>query len=80
MSADRENFADARVGDDDGKKVVQRTDEGRADDESDYEEEYAEGTMKRQLSRKLDLRLCTIAGVLCSLNCEFFLHFLYFCS
>ena len=53
MNAERENFASPKVGDDDGKKIVHRTEEDNGF-ESEYE--FEEGIMKRQLSRKLDLR------------------------
>jgi len=60
------SFSDARVGDVDTKITAAANNNHSGDNDSEYGVETY--LMKRHLSRKLDLRLCTIAGVLCSLN------------
>lgn len=63
-----------------GNNVIETTQNGgngdRDGEDEDEEEEYLETSavagsrreLERRLVRKIDLRLCTIAGILCSLN------------
>jgi len=51
------------------------------DDDGEVVELASEGMreLERRLVRKVDLRLCTIAGILCSLNlCEYFIYSFFF--
>lgn len=52
--------------DDDGKKV--RVVNDSVDNGFGDGDEVVRRDMERRLVRKIDLRLCTIAGILCSLN------------
>lgn len=57
--------------DDDSKRLpFNGTSDGIDNDDSMYnvDREEAERDMERRLVRKIDWRLCTIAGILCSLN------------
>lgn len=52
----------------DATATMARNDEVEIDDDRSIRSIEEERVLERKLLRKIDLRLCTIAGILCSLN------------
>jgi hypothetical protein len=81
MSAEENSQDAARVGgnvEPEKEVIATKANTRHEEEENDSEYELGECLMKRGLSRKLDLRLCTIAGILCSLNLVCLISHYYF--